>query len=97
MFTKIAVAGGIAVLAFMFFLALIGFRVVGQGLVVLVVLVALIAGGNLLSARGSTGRRRPEPEPRPLRDVEPGGETDGDTGGAEPTSRRPAGPEDAGA
>ncbi|HVC13693.1 MAG TPA: hypothetical protein VND62_02410 [Acidimicrobiales bacterium] len=56
-FTKIAVVGGVALLAFVSWLAASGFGAAREGLISLVALVVLVGGGNLLAGRsGHYGR-----------------------------------------
>lgn len=57
-FTKIVAACGVVLLGFLCFLAAKGMTAVTEGLITLFALVALVAGGNLLSGRGAYGARR---------------------------------------
>ena len=66
-FTKLVMVLGALFLAFLVWLALRGVPVVGEGLVTVLVLAVLVAGGNFLSRRTPGGSRRAsELEPRPL-------------------------------
>lgn len=79
-FTKLALGLGALFLAFLIWLALMGVPVVGEGLITVFVLFALVAGGNLLSGRGRGRSRRAasELEPRPLRPAPSPPEAGGD-------------------
>lgn len=56
--TKIALGAGVAVLGLVIWLAVIGVPAAGEGLITLVALVLLVAGGNALGGRSSYGSRR---------------------------------------
>jgi hypothetical protein len=108
--TKIAIALGVLALGFGCFLALLGVNAASEGIVTLVVLVVLVAGGNLLAGRGSYVRRRAEVlEPRRLPQTwtgaaqapaQPFGEQQAQSLTEPPTTRpppptgRPTGPDD---
>jgi hypothetical protein len=70
-FTKIAVAGGLALLGFVCWLAASGVGPAREGLVSLVALVALVAGGNLLAGRARAYAERPAPTTRDSAPSEP--------------------------
>lgn len=57
-FTKVAVAGFLALLGFVCWLAASGFGAAREGLICLLALVLLVGGGNLLSGRGGSYARR---------------------------------------
>lgn len=78
-FTKIAVVGGLLLFGLVCWLAASGFGAAREGVISFVALVALVAGGNLLSGRGGPySRRRPtagDPVPaEPAGDLGPGDE-----------------------
>lgn len=57
-FTRLALIGGVVVLGLVCWLAAIGLQAATEGLVTVVTLVVLVAGGNWLAGRG-TPRRAP--------------------------------------
>jgi len=79
-FTKIAAAIGLALLGFVFWLAASGVGAAREGLVSLIALVVLVAGGNLLSgwvrpdAKRSGAATRDPAAAEPVSDRSPGDE-----------------------
>lgn len=69
-FTKLAVAFGFLLLGFLVWLAVVGLRPVGEGLVTVFALVLLVGGGNLIAGRSHHGARRSaDVEPRPIAEL----------------------------
>jgi hypothetical protein len=68
-FTKIALGAGVVMVGVVIWLAVIGVGAAGEGLITVVALVLLVAGGNALGGRSSYGGRRgsrADAEPVPL-------------------------------
>ncbi len=72
-FTKVAVVGGLALLAVVCWLAVSGLGVAREGLISFFALVLLVGGGNLLSGRAGSRGRRGTTAVRDPAAIEPGG------------------------
>jgi hypothetical protein len=70
--TKIAVILGVALLGVACWMAVIGVRAASEGLLTVFALVVLVGGGNYLSGRSGTPRRRPAEGSSPTDDASPG-------------------------